>query len=562
MNVATAAADVIAYSAQLALVIGVCAGLPRLLGLRSPGVHYFFWRTLLAACVALPLVQPWQPFDLGSVSSTVEQVSVAGAGSRLPAQHVPAFGPAANGSFVFAALLVLALGAAARLAWLVLGLSRLRSLRASAPPAGAPPFDDLQATIGTRASIRWCDRLDHPVTFGFRNPVVLLPPSVASLPPAAARALVAHELFHVRRGDWAWLLLEEAIRAIFWFHPAVWWLVSRIQLAREAVVDELSILATNARRAYMDTLLTFAGDLPLSPVTAFSRRRHLFYRIMLLSQEGSMSSARLAAGTLVLCAVLGASGVAAARVFPLQQAPRDTVPGQLSPEQRMVLDKAVDQARDALAREPNAPDLHHKVAQALISRILRDSQLTSIERQSLIKEAIGEEDSALAIRPDYLEALRLKDTLLRMLAASTADPGERAALIAQAQAARDRADVIQLKTAPPPPPPPPAPSPFDTELGGVKPLRVGANIKPPIKVKDVRPVYPQEARDAYVQGVVIAEILVDGQGKVADARILRSVPMLDQAALDAVRQWEYVPVHLNGNPVPVIMTVTVNFTLQ
>ena len=47
-----------------------------------------------------------------------------------------------------------------------------------------------------------------------------------------------------------------------------------------------------------------------------------------------------------------------------------------------------------------------------------------------------------------------------------------------------------------------------------------------------------------------------------DARILRSIPLLDQAALDAVRQWEYSPTLLNGVPVPVIMTVTVNFTLQ
>ena len=557
----TLAIDLIAYSIQIALVVGACAGLPRLLRLRSPGLHYLFWRTLLAACLALPLIQPWQPFSVASVSTAVDQVSVAGADPRALPHGSPGIGLAVDGAFVSALLIVLGLGAAARLAWLLLGLARLRLLRASAHSAAAS-FDDLQATIGTRASIRWCDRLDHPVTFGFRDPVVLLPPSVANLQPAAARALVAHELFHVRRGDWAWLLVEETIRAVFWFHPAVWWLVSRVQLARETVVDELSILATNARRAYMDTLLAFAGDTPLSPVTAFSRRRHLFYRIMLLSQEGSMSTARLAAGTLVLCSALAVSGVAAARAFPLQQAPRDPVPGQLSAEQRAVLDRAVDRARDALSREPSAPDLHHKLALALMNRASSDPSLTDTDRLPILKEAVAEENGALAVRPDYLEALRLKQTLLRMAAAATANPVERASLLSDAKAALDRADALQLKTAPPPPPPPPPPSPFDTAFGDMKPLRVGGAVKAPIKVKDVRPVYPPDAQDARVQGVVIMEILVDGQGKVADARILRSVPMLDQAALDAVRQWEYTPTLLNGSPVPVIMTVTVNFTLQ
>ena len=64
-----------------------------------------------------------------------------------------------------------------------------------------------------------------------------------------------------------------------------------------------------------------------------------------------------------------------------------------------------------------------------------------------------------------------------------------------------------------------------------------------------------------VEGVVILEITVDGTGRVRDAQVLRSVPLLDQAAIDAVRQWEFAPTLLNGAPVPVIMTVTINFTL-
>ena len=93
------------------------------------------------------------------------------------------------------------------------------------------------------------------------------------------------------------------------------------------------------------------------------------------------------------------------------------------------------------------------------------------------------------------------------------------------------------------------------------PYRVGGPIRPPAKIKNVAPVYPEPARNARVQGVVILEITLDGTGHVSEAKILRSIPLLDQAALDAVRQWEYEPVLLNGAPVPIIMTATVNFSL-
>jgi len=80
-------------------------------------------------------------------------------------------------------------------------------------------------------------------------------------------------------------------------------------------------------------------------------------------------------------------------------------------------------------------------------------------------------------------------------------------------------------------------------------------------VKHVAPVYPPLAESARVQGVVILETIVGADGKVQDARILRSVPLLDQAALDAVKQWEFTPTLLNGSPVPIIVTMTVQFTL-
>lgn len=95
------------------------------------------------------------------------------------------------------------------------------------------------------------------------------------------------------------------------------------------------------------------------------------------------------------------------------------------------------------------------------------------------------------------------------------------------------------------------------------PVRVGTHsIRTPVKTRDVRPVYPRMAQEARIEGVVIIEATIGETGQVSNARVLRGVPLLEQAAIDAVRQWEFTPSMLNGVAVPVIMTVTVTFTLS
>jgi protein TonB len=104
---------------------------------------------------------------------------------------------------------------------------------------------------------------------------------------------------------------------------------------------------------------------------------------------------------------------------------------------------------------------------------------------------------------------------------------------------------------PPPPPPPQKPAP----------VRASSLIRQPIKIVDVQPVYPAHARAARIEGLVIIEAIIDERGHVTNARVLRSAPLLDEAALTAVRQWRYTPTLLNNVPVSVIMTITFNFKL-
>jgi TonB family protein len=137
----------------------------------------------------------------------------------------------------------------------------------------------------------------------------------------------------------------------------------------------------------------------------------------------------------------------------------------------------------------------------------------------------------------------------RELAVATKAAGDKAA--ADAVAGREAADAIAAKAK--------AAAAARAKAKAAA-VRVGGQIKPPTKIKDVQPAYPAVARSTRVGGVVTIEAMIGPDGKVIDATVVRSIPLLDQAALDAVQQWEYTPTLLNGVPVPVLVTVTINFT--
>lgn len=96
----------------------------------------------------------------------------------------------------------------------------------------------------------------------------------------------------------------------------------------------------------------------------------------------------------------------------------------------------------------------------------------------------------------------------------------------------------------------------------VAPLPIGGVLERPRKIHDQAPVYPQTAIAAHVEGTVVIEAIISTTGTVQDMRVLHSVPLLDRAALDAVREWRFTPTLLGGVAVPVILTVNVEFRLR
>jgi len=134
------------------------------------------------------------------------------------------------------------------------------------------------------------------------------------------------------------------------------------------------------------------------------------------------------------------------------------------------------------------------------------------------------------------------------LAVAAKAAGDKAA--ADAVAGKEKADAVAAKEKAD------AAARAKAKMAAVRP---GGRIMEPKKIKDVQPVYPAIAQSARVSGAVTIEATIGSDGKVIDAKVVRSIPLLDQAALDAVRQWEYLPTMLNGVPVPVLVTVTINF---
>ena len=295
-----------------------------------------------------------------------------------------------------------------------------------------------------------------------------------------------------------------------------------------------------------------------------------------MSSKEIVASAAGTAGILLLVLLQTTPAVATtmygadqfeARTSNSQSQPRDPRPAarDLAAE-RAQFDKMMAALEQAAADNPTDAAAYQLIATHYWEKAYKDAALSPADKLTYIDAGITATDRALAQKPEYVEALVYKNLLLRLKANMETDPVRRQAWIAEADALRNQAMELNkarsggdanypTSAAGPPPPPPP-------DANGLQPVRVGGNIKTPTKTHDVRPVYPQEALDARASGVVILEAVIDEHGNVRSARVLRSIPMFDQAAIDAVKGWRYMPTLLNGVPVPVIMTVTVNFALQ
>jgi TonB family protein len=578
-----------AWTLQSSLLTAAAAAAALLFRLRLPRVRLIYGQALLAICLLLPVVEPWHRLPEARVDITMGPPRAVESGQSstlgLPWRQ--------------GLLLLLAAGCAGRILWLGMGLSRLRGLRRASEPWTPLPacLDRQRVLLAPRAQLALSSAVSGPVTFGLRRPLIVLPAFFSWLSAASQEAIACHELLHVRRHDWIVTVVEEFIRAALWFHPAVWWLIGHIQLAREQSVDGEVVRLTRNRREYLDALLAIAGRKPaldLAPATLFLRKRHLKRRVSLLMEEITMSKRTLISFCAASTGLLLATGWLALHTFPLQAAPQEdsakllhSVPPVYPQAARdkhiegdVVLELQIDaeghvfdarvlsgppELRSAALEDvlqwhysPKAMSLPASTQVTLPFRLPKQGQPSTMipapppVREPFALKGIQVDGLSDAARDQLLQRLpvhtgdTVDQNIMRDVAKITRDFDEH--LMALAGPNDQMIHIFLMKPAPP-------------QTSVLPRIRVGGNVQQSKLLVKVVPVYPPEAKAQGIQGLVRLEAIIGKDGKIENLQVVSGDSTLAAAALDAVRQWQYQTTLLNGDPVEVITQIDVNFTL-
>jgi beta-lactamase regulating signal transducer with metallopeptidase domain len=227
------------------ILIALCAWLLlRLMGRQNAGTRYAVWLVALAGVVGLPI--------LSGLGSTQHDLSLVIPHAR-PEITLPAFWAAA-----FFVLWIAV--AAVALARVIAGVWQVRQIRRSCAEIPVseldPVLQELLAENSRPIRLLVSEKARVPAALGFRNPAIVLPAwTLRDLTADELRPILIHELAHLRRHDDWTNLLQKTVRAILFFHPAVWWIDARLSLEREMACDDAVVAATGNPRAYAGCLI-------------------------------------------------------------------------------------------------------------------------------------------------------------------------------------------------------------------------------------------------------------------------------------------------------------------
>jgi TonB family protein len=598
--------NLIAYSLQIAILAAAGTLLAYLFRLRLPRAAHIYWQVLLFVCLIVPFLQRWEHPVLRRV--ILNNVTSPMAGGAV------ATGVEAQASVPWDLLVwILAAGIFLRLVWLMIGFFRLSLFHRKSCMflEEQAAVRDMQWRTGVRVSLLLSDEIDSPVTFGLHTPKIILPLSFRNLSESCQKAVLCHELLHVRRYDWILIVIEEIVCSIFWFHPAIWWLRSRIHLSREQAVDHEVVQLTGDKKPYLDSLLEFAqaqGRPRAVPAPLFLKERHLVQRVSLLLKEVSMSRSRLAVSMIGICILLICTLRIAAAWFPftgepvtiqepkviselkapLSQAPllvqkpeaavvvtaRPMKESARAPKLVAMLEAETatleapapipEQSAEKVSPPKGEPlrvggniqesKLIQKVAPVYPAQAKREGiqgtvKLTVvINEEGLVYEIRTNPDNNPILEEAAIDAIKewkYSPTLLNGMPVSVM------ATVTVTFSLRDDYSASQSTNAP-----------SGRIAGNGDPIMIGGHVQETKLIRRVEPVYPALALRARVQGKVILRITVNEEGFVTDAQVVSGHPLLSEAAIDAVRQWQYSPTFLNGEAVPVVATVTLIFNLK
>ena len=536
-----------ALRVSVPIVVGLLACV--LLRHRSAALrHGVLAAALVAAIAVMPLASvlpSWNvPFPQLGAAVTVPP-SAAAASSRTgatvagPVSAAVAEPSAPNPSRVQHALLLVWLaGVGAGAGLLLTGIVRLVRLTRSSQALVGGPWHRLAAEIAARdgvgrpIALRVTRTSDVLATWGLFRPRVLLPVQASTWSEERARVALGHELAHIRRGDWPVQIGADLLRTVFWFNPLLWMLCSRLRREGEHACDDAVLASGVPPATYASHLVAIARACrrPATgwvPAMSIARPSTLEGRITAMLNTTLDREAPTRRAMALVITMLAGIGVAAASFGPsVQEAGPRSLTGSIYDTTGSVL--------------PG-------VAVTLIDERQVASSTTSDASGRFEFPAVGDGQYTLEVEVPGFKTLRNEFTL-------TAARDWDRSITMQVGGLQER---ISVRAKRPTHAARPTPS-------TAAPVRIGGNIKAPLKLQDVRPQYPEAMREAGLEGLVPMEALIDVDGRVASVRVLSAQvhPEFARAAEDAVRQWVFSPTLLNGSAVEVQMTVTVQFRLE
>jgi TonB family protein len=443
--------------------------------------------------------------------------------------------PAAGVPWRSAALLSWGLGSTLGLVLLLAAYVRLARISARARPIESGPWHDALATVAPEARrARPVSLVSVPhahllATWGWRRPVVLVPDVAGAWPEDRIRTVLAHELAHVRRRDWLVNLLADTLRALLWWNPLAWLVCRRLRHDSELACDDAVLAAGVPASRYAADLLEIARAgqrhrLSWITATPMARPSTLHRRIVAMLNprlDRRLPTRRmtlgLAAGLLLVLLPAAVLRGAQAGPQPLEGVVYDPT-GAVVPSVKVTLVAAGD-ARTTVETDAAGHFAFDAVAPGKYQLETALPGFRSL-RQPLELKGNGDWNRAITMQiGDLKETISVRGT--RVGVAVPAD-------------------------------------------NGPAPVRVGGNIRVPKKLETAQPDYPERMREAGREGRVPLEAIIGLDGRVASVRVATADihPDFAVAAIDAVRKWRFSPTLLNGRPVEVMMTVTIDFTLE
>jgi TonB family protein len=475
----------------------------------SAAVRHLVWTAAFAALLVLPVLSLAVPHW----TVTVPQSQVRPAPSLQVNTPVTGVGRTVRAELDWVFLAWLA-GAVLVTARFTVGTVRIWLITRRARPI---------AVAGVRSHIRVLEAGSGvmPLAWRLLRPVILLPNEVAQWPPERLRVVLLHEVAHIDRHDCWTLAMAELGVALYWFHPLAWWAASRMRCERERACDDRVLAAGVAASGYASDLLDVARrhlDTPL-PAPAMARASNLETRLRAILDPTIRRRA-------VRTRVVGAAAAAALLVLAPLAALR--LHGQSAGTLAGTIYDASGGTVPGATVEIQNADTGQK--QTIASGPAGNYSFTSLPagRYQLMVSAAG---FAVYAR----KAIAIPATLDVVLSLGS---------ITESITVSGKGPTVAPTLSP-------------------RRIKVGGNVQAARLLQAPKPIYPASAESAGIQGTVTLRAIISSDGGIMGLTVLSSPdPMLADAAMESVRQWRYQPTLLNGQPVEIVTTISVNFRLD